>query len=91
LLVEVCAPAGEALNDDVGEVSLQVAEVVGHVALDQSQGPIESRDYIGRVDVGTRVIDDDRDPAHGMAADSFRRALSADQAQKLGEHDMKIV
>src|SRR5712671_6199634 len=79
LLVEVRAPAREALNDDVGEVSLQVAEMVGDVTLYQSQSPIESRDYICGIDVGTRVVDDDRYPMRGVPSESVRRALSADQ------------
>src|ERR1700704_1846178 len=75
LLVKVRAPAREALNHDVGEVSLQMTKVVGHVPLDQSQGPVESRDYIRRIDVGTRVIDDDRYPMRGAPTESVRRAL----------------
>ena len=91
LFMEVCAPAREARDDDVGEISLQMAEVVGHVTLDQRERSIESRQYGGRVDVGTRVVHDHGNPAHVMSAYAVRRALSGQQAQKLGEHDIKIV
>ena len=92
LFMEVRASASEALDDDVGEISLEMPEVVGHVMLDQRERSIESRQHIGSVDVRTCVIDDDRNPAHVVPADAVWRALSAQQAQKLGEHnDIKIV
>ena len=35
LLVEVCSPAREALYHDIGEISLEMPEVVGYVALNE--------------------------------------------------------
>ena len=91
LFMEVCAPAREARDDNVGEISLQMAEVVGHVTLDQRERSTEPRQYGGRVDVGTRVVHDYGNPVHVVPANAVRRALSGQQAQKLGEHDIKIV
>ncbi len=91
LLVEVRASACEALHDYVGEVSLQVAEVVSGIAVDQLQRSLESPEYFGGVDVRTRVVEHHRNPAHNVAADAVPGAPPTQELQYLGEHEFKIV
>ena len=64
LLMEVRPPAGESLNDNVGEVPFQMAKVMRHVLFDQPERPLQSREHILGLDVGTRVVHDDRNPTH---------------------------
>ena len=64
LLVKVRSSAGEALDNDVGEVSLDVPEVVGHDPLDELQRPIESRQHVSGIYVWPCILYDDWDPAH---------------------------
>ncbi len=91
LLVEVGAPAGEALHDDVGEVAFQVAEMVWNVPLDQLQRSLESRNHVGGIDVGPRVVDNYRNAAHDVATDAAPGGRSVQEPKNLGEHDIKIV
>jgi hypothetical protein len=68
-----------------------VAEVVGDDALDQLQRSLEPSYHFGGVDVGTRVVDHDRNAAHIVAADGIRGATPTQEAKNLGEHQIKIV
>jgi len=49
LLVKVCSAAREAFDYDVGEVSLDVPEVVGHDPFDEAQCPIESCQHVSGI------------------------------------------
>ena len=91
LLVKVGAPAREALDDYVSEVSLEVAEVVWDEALYQLQRSLESSYHFGGVDVGTRVVDHDRNAAHIVAADRIRGSPPIQEAKNLCQHEIKIV
>ena len=64
LLVKIRASAREALNKDVGEVPLEMTEVVRDVLFDQRQRSLEARQNINGVDVGTRVVHGHGNPAH---------------------------
>lgn len=78
LLVEISTPAGEALNHYVREVPLEMPEMVGNVALDQSQTAIESGDDRIGLDVGPSVVDDHVDPAHLVPGHAVRFPLSGE-------------
>ena len=64
LLVKVRSSAREAFDCDVGEVSLDVPEVVGHDPFDELQGSIESCQHVSGIYVWPCILYDDRDPAH---------------------------
>jgi hypothetical protein len=90
LFLEIRAPAREALNYDVGEISLEMAEVVRDVTLDQRERSIETRQHVRGVDVGTLVVDDNGNASHIVPTDIMRRAHPRQQPKNCGEHDIKI-
>lgn len=73
LLVKVRSSAREAFDYDVGKVSLDVPEVVGHDPFDELQCPIESCQHVSGIYVWPCILYDDWDPAHFVA----RRRISS--------------
>ena len=67
--MKVCTTAGEALRDDVVEIALQVAEVMGYVLGNERKRPLQPRNNIFRNDVGSRVLDDDGNTEDDKAGD----------------------
>jgi hypothetical protein len=64
LLVKVGSSAREAFDNDVGEISVDVPEVVGHDPVDEAQCPIESCQHVSGIYIWPCILHDDWDPAH---------------------------
>jgi hypothetical protein len=84
--MEVRTATRETLDEDVRKVALQVSEVVGNVALDESKRAIEPRDYVVGVDIGPRVVDHDGDAAHEVPRNPGVGLSFAEKANQVGQH-----
>ena len=69
LLMEVSSSTREALHDDISEVFFEMAEMMRHVLLNERQASLEARDHIAGVDIGARIVDDDRNTQHFVSSD----------------------
>ena len=86
LLVEVRAPAREALNDDVRKVPLQVAEVVRDVLFDQTQRPVQPRQHVTSINVGASVVYDDGNPTHLVVRRRGDPGCTENRPEKIAQH-----
>ena len=83
--MEVRPAAGESLDDDVVEVPLQVTKVMRHILLDHCQRALESGNDVSSVDVGPRVLDDDRN-AEYLVSGNPGGCAAEKRAEKPFEH-----
>ena len=73
LVVKVRAATREPLRHDKGEVTLQMAEVMWNVALDQLETAVDTREHIVGIDIRATILDDDWNPAQRFVSNFHSR------------------
>ena len=84
--MEVRPATREPLHQDVRKIALEVAEVVRNVALDESEGTIDTGERIAGVDVRPRVVDYNGNASHEVTRDPRLRPVLAEEAHQIGQH-----
>jgi hypothetical protein len=84
--VEVGAATREAFDQDIGEVPLEMPEVVGNEPLNEREGAIQPRQRLIGVNVWPGVVDDDADAPHRVLRNSSSPALPAKESNQVGQH-----